>query len=297
MNIQSLRHFVTVAEEGSLGRAREKLNITQTGLTKSIQRLETSLGGALFRRSVQGMTLTQAGRTLLPHARLVLAQSDRAVSTVSDLIEGRDGAIAIGAAPEWLEFGVEQAVLDLRQKYPGTQIFISSGRNTRALVADLRDGRLDLVVGVSQMEDMDDLIFEPIASNRQGIILAKGHELLENDPVSLKDLEAYQWVLPVRSTLFRARLDNLFLEQGLAPPVAEIETNFMPFVISCVGHSGMLGTATDALIAAHPRSDVTFLEMGSMLERPMGIMTRAGEPVTRPQRRFVDVLKAHVGKV
>lgn len=294
MNLQGLRHFVAVAAQGSLGQASETLNISQTGLTKSIQRLEESIGGSLFHRSAKGMTLTQAGETLLPHAQLLLSQAGRAKQAVTDQIGGREGRIAIGAAPEWLRFGVEPALLALRQSHPGVQIFLASGRNTRSLVADLRHGELDFVVGVTQLDEMTDLRFDPMAANRQGIIVAQDHPLRHRPPASLADLSAYQWILPTRKTLFRARLDEMFRAQNLPAPRPGMETNFMPFVITCVGASDMLGTATDALIAAHSGPGVAFLQVGSIMERPMGVLSRAGEPVSALQSAFIAELRRHV---
>ena len=203
MNVQTLRHFVAVADLGSLGRASQELNISQTGLTKSIQRLEQTMGATLFRRAARGMIPTRAGEMLLPHARLIVVQTRRAASAVSDLMKGADGSLAIGAAPEWLRYGVRDAVLAMHADYPGTHISVSSGRNTRSLAADLRAGRLDLVVGISQLEDMGGLDFEPLVQNRQGIIVASTHPLAGRGTIRLHDLVDCDWVLPGRSTMFR----------------------------------------------------------------------------------------------
>lgn len=74
-----LRYFATVAEEGNLTRAAQRLFVSQPALTKQIKQLETVLGVRLFTRSRAGMTLTDPGRALAEHVSAVLGSWDRAL--------------------------------------------------------------------------------------------------------------------------------------------------------------------------------------------------------------------------
>ena len=285
---QSLRHFMAVVKHGTLGAASEALHISQTGLTKSIQRLEAQLGGRLFHRSARGMRLTRAGEALVPHAQLSLAHTARARDAVGDLLEGRGGTLTVGTAPEWLTLFVEDAVLDVHRAFPDMRIKVHSGRNTQSLVDDLRRGHLDIVVGVTQLEAMEDLEFEHLACNQQGIIAACDHPLHEAGEVPLSLLREHDWVLPMRGTVFRARLEDAFRAADVPPPEPVIETDFMSFSVSCVGRSRLLGTASRGSIAALGLTNVRHLRTATLLDRPVGILLRAGEPLTTPQLRFLD---------
>lgn len=90
MSLAQIRYFVTVAEEGHLGRAAERLHMTQPPLTRQIRSLEDELGQPLFERTPRGMRLTPAGERLLPQARAILDSVERAAASVGALGK-RDG--------------------------------------------------------------------------------------------------------------------------------------------------------------------------------------------------------------
>jgi DNA-binding transcriptional LysR family regulator len=79
MELRHLRYFVAVAEELNVRQAAIPLHLSQPPLTRQIHDLEDEVGTKLFVRSQSGMRLTEAGRTFLKEARLILAQSQRAV--------------------------------------------------------------------------------------------------------------------------------------------------------------------------------------------------------------------------
>jgi len=73
MDITQLRAFVTVAYEGNLTRAAERLHVTQPAVSLQIKSLQTALNLMLFSRNASGMALTDDGAKLLPYAERVLA--------------------------------------------------------------------------------------------------------------------------------------------------------------------------------------------------------------------------------
>lgn len=83
MSLDQLRTVVTIAEEGALVRAARRLAISQPPLTRKLAALEDELGAQLFAREPRGMRPTAAGEALLPVARQILAQVERAREVVA----------------------------------------------------------------------------------------------------------------------------------------------------------------------------------------------------------------------
>ena len=85
METQNLKAFVLVAETGSFSLAAEKLHLTQPAVSKRIALLEQHLDSELFDRIGRNVSLTEAGRALLPHARTISGQLIAAEQSVRDL--------------------------------------------------------------------------------------------------------------------------------------------------------------------------------------------------------------------
>src|SRR5690606_41990740 len=90
MRLQDLRVFLHVAEQGSLHRSAEALGLTQSALSKTLARLERQVGLQLFERTARGVTPTEAGATLMRHARQALP----AMSDLEEELGGHRGARA-----------------------------------------------------------------------------------------------------------------------------------------------------------------------------------------------------------
>src|SRR5258708_5519294 len=119
-----VRHFLAVANEGSISAACTRLAVTQPALTKSIQRLETQLGVKLFERLPRGMALTPYGNTLLPHARRIEAECRFAEVEMQAFRGGRSGRLRVGAGPYFGAALVPGAIARLQERYPKLDVEI-----------------------------------------------------------------------------------------------------------------------------------------------------------------------------
>src|SRR6516165_9692818 len=91
-----LHYFVTVADEGQITRAAQKLHIAQPALSHAIAELESQLGIELLERNPHGVTLTAAGEAFLVKARLAVAAHGDVVDTARMLARGQTQTIELG---------------------------------------------------------------------------------------------------------------------------------------------------------------------------------------------------------
>src|SRR6201993_1209226 len=96
MELSDLQTFAAVARNGGITRAAEELNTVQSNVTQRVKALETEIGTPLFERHSRGMTLTGAGRRLLPYAQRMATLSREAVLAARDDGEPK-GPLAIGS--------------------------------------------------------------------------------------------------------------------------------------------------------------------------------------------------------
>lgn len=224
IKLRHLQAFLEVARQRSFARAAERLAITQPGISKTIRELEDTLAVQLFERTPRGVSLTQAGLTLLRHAG----------PAVRALEEGVDAIQAVQTGSHWLRVGtlstVESRLLPeaLRRWQRNTTIERGAQVVTGTsafLLSRLRRGELDVVVGrMTEAREIHDLSFEHLYYERLQLVVRAGHPLLLEQASGADNLCAYPWIVPPPQTTLRQQVDSFFVRHGLTLPAQRIET-------------------------------------------------------------------------
>ncbi|MBI1239936.1 MAG: LysR family transcriptional regulator [Alphaproteobacteria bacterium] len=97
LNFRHLRYFHTVAHEGNLTRAAERLNVSQSAVSTQIRQLEEQLGQSLFERRGRTLFLTEAGQIALDHADAIFAAGKELLNTLSERPSGRREVLRVGS--------------------------------------------------------------------------------------------------------------------------------------------------------------------------------------------------------
>ncbi|PKF80729.1 LysR family transcriptional regulator [Vibrio sp. vnigr-6D03] len=118
INWQWVRHFLVVAEQGSLSKAAEALSLSQPTLTRQIQRLEKELGYALFERSTQGLDLTENGVALLASAKRMSESADQFLRSAQGNSGVLKGAIRISVNELFGHFLLPKALVAFHESHP-----------------------------------------------------------------------------------------------------------------------------------------------------------------------------------
>ncbi len=177
-----LRCFVTVAEERHFGRAAGRLHLTQPALSRTIARLERTLGARLFDRTSRPVRLSSVGELLFPEAERVVSDADRFVALAEQAARGEIGTIRAGlplglpaptVATLTRTFRERHAAvgLELREQPPGTEL--TAGLDIALLVPD---------------EDGANLHRGPVVEQVLGVVLSGSGTLASRAEIHLADL-------------------------------------------------------------------------------------------------------------
>lgn len=151
MEIQQLRYFLAVAEEGNLTRASKKLNTVQSNTTAKLKQLEHELGHQLFIRSKKGMKLTERGLSLLPFARSMIEIESNIKRDMESDIEPV-GILGLGCLDTFIRIYLRDIVPKFVSSYTRVDLEISTGF-TPLLFQKLDNGSLDLAGVVGEVNE------------------------------------------------------------------------------------------------------------------------------------------------
>src|SRR4051794_36533327 len=193
MELRHLRYFVAIAEEGSFTRAAERLWVAQPGLSTQIRRLESELGVRLFERHTRGVDLTDAGEVLLGRARVALTAADVAAGTGRDLEAGLLGSVRVGVSTDARWHGTSMLLAGFAREHDGVELSVLEAAGG-ALWRDLRDGRVDALLGPSAFGSPD-LQALDLGSEPWVMLVGGGHRLAGIGPLQAGDLRGERIVV------------------------------------------------------------------------------------------------------
>jgi len=143
MELRHLRYFVAVAEELHFGRAARRVNMAQPPLSQQIRVFEGELGVKLFHRTSRRVELTGEGRAFLVHARLVLAQAERAIQAVQAAARGDTGRLCVGFVTSAMYAQVPAIIREFHRSHPRAELGCFEMRLPRQIEA-LRQREIDV---------------------------------------------------------------------------------------------------------------------------------------------------------
>src|SRR5574343_803727 len=155
MDLSDLRLFRTVAQEGSVTRAAERLHTVQSNVTTRLRLLEENLGTPLFDRINRRLVITPAGHLLAGYAERLLSLAEEAREAVR-LGESPQGRLRLGSMETTAAARLPKVIADFRRLYPSVELRLRTA-NTGVLIEALLNHQLDaaLLTGPVNHPDLD----------------------------------------------------------------------------------------------------------------------------------------------
>lgn len=217
MNLQHLKYFLTIAEEGSLSAASKKLLVGQPALSTQLKQLEAWFGQDLFERRGKRLHLNQNGEYVVRYARAIKALEDELVSSFGHAGDETFTEMTLGIQESVPKTIMANVITHLR-KTNDIHVKVTEG-NGEELFALLTTGKIDGFVGN----------FRPMSSNKEIIYTSIGKEKLclwgvkKDLPLQKKfplSLDGARFILPGFKNQLRHDFERYMLEEGLKFEVA-----------------------------------------------------------------------------
>ena len=190
MDLTQIRYFLTLARTLNFTRAAEECNVTQPALTKSIQRLEEELGGALLLRERSLTQLTPLGQAMLPMLEQTHAAAQRAKDHAAGMRRETSSPLRVGLALGVPTQPFLPVLIELARRLPSFQLTLQDASSADLCEALLR-GTLDAAVVTEEADLPERLNRWPLFTDAVVLIVPPGHVLDGNagDAVPLAALD------------------------------------------------------------------------------------------------------------
>jgi DNA-binding transcriptional LysR family regulator len=290
MELRHLRYFVAVASELHVGRAAQRLFISQPALSQQLRSLEDELALTLLERNRRGVRLTPEGEAFLAEARAVVQQADRAVEVARALAEGASGRLRMSYVRTMPGGLPERIVSQYQRWFPHVEITAESG-STVQNVERLQAGELDVAFVHTPFENADDLGCVEIGSEPLVIALPGAHPLSRRRRIRREALAGVPLVYFPRRNSPGVYDRSLAQVYGAAPPdIVRTEPTEERILVAVAEGTGVtLLVEERAVTLRYP--GVIFRHFADP-EPTVALGIAFREPPSMTTRRFIDLAQA-----
>lgn len=184
LTLEELLAFVTVVDSGSITAAAEQLDLTVSGISRALSRLEDKLDTTLLRRTTRRLELTEEGAVMLAHARQILAAADQAEEQMRLRRQKPSGRLRVNAASPFMFHVVVPLVGAFRQAYPEITLEL----NTNDQIIDLLEHRTDVAIRIGPLRDST-LHARPLGTSRIRVVASPAYLKANCRPQTTQDLD------------------------------------------------------------------------------------------------------------
>ena len=299
MDTQNLKAFVAVAEHLSFSAAAEQLHITQPAISKRIHLLEQQLASLLFDRVGRQVSLTEAGRTLLPLAQNILDAIKMAKQAVADLSGEVRGQLKLITSHHIGLHRLPQVLREYAQKYPLVDLDIRFMDSAEAYAAVQR-GDSDLGI-ITQVEGINSLVSSrTIWVDKMYFVSAAQHPLSTLSSVNLKDLSLYQALLPERRFYTTKLVEGLFMRNNLDLKI-NLSTNFLETIKALISAGYAWSVLPDSMLQDDSLAILPVVDDATgdsiQLSRNLDCIYHQQRLMSNAGKAFFDLLCARADKI
>jgi DNA-binding transcriptional LysR family regulator len=191
-DLTDLRLFLQVVEAGSITHGAERMHLAIAAASTRIRNMEAVLGTPLLHRARQGVKPTEAGRTLLYHARLLVLQAERMRGDLAEYADGLRGQVRLMSNTNALTEFLPEAMSAFLAAHPHVNIDLEE-RLSDEIVAAVAEGTADVGIVAATVE-LAGLEVLPFRVDRFVLVVAPGHPLSTAGRMAFAEALDYDFV-------------------------------------------------------------------------------------------------------
>ena len=266
MDILALQAFIAVARHESFSKASEHLFVTQPAISKRVAGLESELGTQLFNRIARQISLTEAGKQLLPKAQDLVDQAEDMQRYASNLNQDISGNLSVAIAHHIGLHRMPPILKEFNQRYPKVALDIRFEDSDQAF--DLvQQGDIEFAIITLPRELPKKLSKEVVWTDALNVVVSGDHELSSFDKVDLAQIANYPCVLTSKDTETYKVVRREFDERSLLLNV-QMETNNLETLKMLVG----AGLGWSLLPQTMTDKSLSVLDVNAKLIRELGLV-------------------------
>ncbi|WP_305988414.1 LysR family transcriptional regulator [Roseibium sp. MMSF_3544] len=277
-DFNDLDAFLAVMETSSFHHAAERLNLSQSAITRRIQKLEETLGSALFERTTRAVKPTLAAKRLQARAEAMLESARETTLSMRDesvaFAHQRGLVVTIATIPTVISSLLIPAIRSLKDQQDGIRVRLLDHAANEVAEA-VSGGEADFgICSIGSLEP--NTVFEPLFDDQIVLALPNKHGLAQKQQVSWSDLRQEPLILPARGTGNRLLIDDALARSRLSAQwTYEVgrSTTAMELVNDGLGVALLPRSAVGSVSGRH----LKFQNLSNpVVARPVGLLTRVG---------------------
>jgi DNA-binding transcriptional LysR family regulator len=284
MDLHALTAFVEVARYQSFSLAADALFISQPAISKRISALEAELGTALFNRINRKVTLTEAGRALLPRVEALRTELEDIRRLASNLSGDVHGALVMGTSHHIGLHRLPPALSEFNQRYPAVQLDLRFVASEQACQAVER-GELELAISTLPNELPEQLQAQVIWTDQLHIVTSPHQALAQMGKVSLAELVKHRCVLPSKDT-YTYQIISQALGQLEAQLSVYVSTNYLE-TLKMLASAGFGWSLLPHTLL---NENLVIVETPLNLKRELGVITHRKRTLSNAARGMLGIL-------
>jgi len=290
-NVHHLRAFLAVADTLSFTKAAERVFLTQSAISHQMSNLERDLGCELVERRGRTISLTSAGRALVPHARRVFLAMDEATAAAKHAAKPGLGRLRIGASSTACQYIIPEALREFRESFPGYTLSITPG-DSPSMLEYLLDGTVDLALMIKP-EQQRKITFHHLFQDDLRLMVSPLHAWAKSGKADRRELAEQQMVLYSRTSTTSRMIERYFAK--LQAPLRDwIELGDFGAIKELVKLG--LGISVSAEWVTRPEIDEGSLMLlplpGGRLRRTWCIGATVGRKLSAAEQTFIGLCQA-----